>query len=44
MSTISSVGIGSGLDANSIITKLVELEKQPLTSLKAKASLKETTT
>ena len=39
MSTISSVGIGSGLDANSIITKLVELEKQPLTSLKAKASV-----
>jgi flagellar hook-associated protein 2 len=39
MSTISSVGIGSGLDANSIITKLVELEKQSLTSLKAKASV-----
>jgi flagellar hook-associated protein 2 len=39
MASISSVGIGSGLDANSIITKLVDLEKQPLTSLKAKASL-----
>lgn len=38
MATISSVGIGSGLDANSIITKLVDLEKQPLTSLKVKAT------
>jgi flagellar hook-associated protein 2 len=38
MATISSVGIGSGLDANSIITKLVDLEKQPLTALKTKAS------
>lgn len=38
MATISSVGIGSGLDANSIITKLVDLEKQPLTTLKSKAS------
>jgi flagellar hook-associated protein 2 len=37
MATISSIGIGSGLDANSIITKLVDLEKQPLTMLKSKA-------
>lgn len=36
--TISSVGIGSGLDANSIITKLTDIEKQPLTALKAKAT------
>jgi flagellar hook-associated protein 2 len=38
MATISSLGIGSGLDVNSIISKLVDLEKQPLTSLKAKAT------
>lgn len=38
MATISSVGIGSGLDVNSIITKLVDLEKQPITTLKTKAT------
>lgn len=38
MATISSVGIGSGLDVNTIVTKLVDLEKQPLTALKTKAS------
>jgi hypothetical protein len=27
MATISSLGIGSGLDSESIVTKLVELEK-----------------
>ena len=38
--TISSVGIGaSGLDVSSIITKLVELEKAPLTKLQAQATL-----
>ena len=38
MAAISSVGIGSGLDVNSIVTKLVALEKQPLTSLTKKAA------
>ena len=38
MATISSIGIGSGLDVNSIITKLVDVEKQPLTALKTKAT------
>lgn len=38
MASISSLGIGSGLDANGIITKLVDLEKQPLQTLQAKAA------
>ncbi len=38
MATISSVGIGSGLDVKSIVTQLVALEKQPLKTLQAKAS------
>lgn len=38
MSTISSVGLGSGLDVNSIVTQLVALEKTPLTSLALKAT------
>ena len=38
MSTISSVGIGSGLDVNSIVTQLVALEKAPLASLALKAT------
>ncbi len=38
MATISSTGIGSGLDVNSIVTQLVALEKQPLTSLALKAT------
>ena len=37
MATISSIGIGSGLDVNSIVSKLVDLEKQPLTGLRVKA-------
>lgn len=37
MATISSVGIGSGLDVKNIVSQLVALEKQPLTQLKAKA-------
>ncbi len=35
---ISSPGIGSGLDVNSIVTQLVALEKQPLQQLQARAS------
>jgi len=34
MATISSTGIGSGLDVKSIVSQLVALEKQPLTNLK----------
>ncbi|HZW72743.1 MAG TPA: flagellar cap protein FliD N-terminal domain-containing protein, partial [Caldimonas sp.] len=33
--TISSAGIGSGLDVNSIVTQLMTVEKQPLTALQA---------
>ncbi len=38
MATISSAGIGSGLDVNSIVTQLVALEKQPLKALELKAT------
>ena len=38
MATISSAGIGSGLDVNSIVTQLMAIEKQPLTVLQTKAS------
>lgn len=34
---ISSVGIGSGLDVESIVTQMVELEKRPIKTLQAKA-------
>ena len=34
---VSSVGIGSGLDVESIVTQLVALEKAPLTTLQTKA-------
>jgi flagellar hook-associated protein 2 len=36
--TISSTGVGSGLDVKSIVTQLVAIEKQPLKQLQAKAS------
>lgn len=35
---ISSPGLGSGLDVNSIVTKLMAVEQQPLTLLNQKAS------
>ena len=38
MATISSTGIGSGLDVNSIVSQLVALEKQPLKTLELKAT------
>ena len=38
MATISSAGIGSGLDVNSIITQLMAIERQPLTTLQTKAT------
>ncbi len=38
MATISSPGIGSSLDVNSIIAQLMSLEQRPLTVLQSKAS------
>lgn len=38
MATISSAGIGSGLDVNSIVSQLVALEKTPLKTLALKAT------
>ena len=38
MATISSSGIGSGLDVESIITKLMTIERQPVTNLQTKAT------
>ena len=38
MATISSAGIGSGLDVNSIVTQLVALEKAPLKALQLNAT------
>jgi flagellar hook-associated protein 2 len=40
--TISSPGIGSGLDVKSIVTQLVALEKQPITQLQTKGSTLQT--
>ena len=36
--TISSTGVGSGLDVKSIVSQLVAIEKQPLVQLQAKAT------
>ena len=36
--SISSTGVGSGLDVKSIVTQLVAIEKQPLQQLQTKAS------
>ena len=36
--TLSSLGVGSGLDAETIVNKLVALEQQPLEKLKTQAS------
>jgi flagellar hook-associated protein 2 len=38
MATISSAGIGSGLDVNGIVTQLVALERKPINQLQAAAS------
>jgi len=42
MATISSPGIGSGLDVKSIVSQLVALEKQPLTKLQVQAATVQT--
>jgi flagellar hook-associated protein 2 len=36
--SVSSPGIGSGLDVNSIVTQLVAIERQPITALKQQAT------
>ena len=38
MATISSPGIGSGIDVQTIVQQLVTLEKAPLTQLESKAN------
>ena len=38
MATISSPGVGSGLDVNSIVTQLVAIERQPIVKLQTQAS------
>ncbi len=40
--TISSAGVGSGLDVNSIVTQLMAVEKQPLTRLQTTAATMQT--
>lgn len=42
MATITSVGLGSGLDVNKILTQLRAIEERPLTLMKSKAALVET--
>lgn len=42
MPTITSTGVGSGLDVNSIVTSLMALEKRPLTQLQSTASTLQT--
>jgi flagellar hook-associated protein 2 len=37
MATLSSIGIGSGLDANGIVSQLVALERRPIEQLKTEA-------
>ncbi len=38
MASITSIGIGSGLDVNSILTQLVALERRPIEQLQTEAS------
>jgi flagellar hook-associated protein 2 len=38
MATVSSAGIGSGLDVESIVTKLMSIEQRPVAQLKSQAS------
>ncbi|MDQ6638459.1 MAG: flagellar filament capping protein FliD [Pseudomonadota bacterium] len=40
--TISSAGIGSGLDVNTIVTQLMAVERQPLNRLQTKATTMQT--
>ena len=43
MASISSAGIGSGLDVNSIVTQLMSIERQPLKVLQTKQASIQTT-
>jgi flagellar hook-associated protein 2 len=43
MASISSAGIGSGLDVNSIVTQLMAIERQPLNALQTKQTAIQTT-
>src|SRR5947208_13665855 len=38
MATISSPGVGSGLDVNSIVTQLVSIERQPIVQLQTQVT------
>ncbi len=38
MATVSSLGVGSGLDLNGLLTKLMQIEQQPVTLLKQQQS------
>lgn len=38
MATITSAGLGSGLDVNSIVTQIMQLERAPLTKLRGQIS------
>lgn len=38
MASFTSLGVGSGLDLNTIVTQLVALERQPITKLQTQAS------
>ncbi len=42
LAPITSLGIGSGLDLNSIVTQLVALERRPLTQMQAQANTMQT--
>ncbi|HEX6017414.1 MAG TPA: flagellar filament capping protein FliD [Burkholderiaceae bacterium] len=42
MATISSPGVGSGLDVNSIVTQLVAIERQPIVKLQTQATALQT--
>jgi len=42
MPAITSLGIGSGIDINSMVTQLVALEKQPLRQMQAAANVMQT--
>jgi flagellar hook-associated protein 2 len=40
--SITSLGVGSGLDLNSIVTKLVAVERQPLSKMQSEANVLQT--
>ena len=42
MATISSLGIGSGIDVNSVISQLLAVERLPLTKLQTQATAMQT--